>query len=64
MLTEKFQEKIAKLELVGDNESWGTALVKMKSFVDEEIKTIYSEVFGLDRKSSLCPCVRHVCVKV
>eukprot|EP00116_Pleurobrachia_bachei_P008905 sb/3469167/ len=48
VLTEKFQEKIAKLELVGEQESWGSALLKIKSMADGEITAIYSDVFGID----------------
>ena len=50
MLTEKFQEKIAKFELVGDQDSWGSALLKIKSMADGEITAIYSDVFGIDCK--------------
>ena len=56
VLTEKFQEKIAKLELVGDQDSWGSALLKIKSMADGEITAIYSDVFGIDCKFLCTPC--------
>lgn len=47
-LSQRFQEKMAKLDVNSDKDSWGRALVRIKRFCDEEIKAIYSDVFGID----------------
>ena len=41
---------MAKLDVSSDKDSWGHALVRIKKFCEEEIRTIYSDVFGIDRK--------------
>ena len=41
---------MAKLDVNSDKDSWGRALVRIKRFCDEEIKAIYSDVFGIDRE--------------
>ena len=54
---------MAKLDVSSDKDSWGHALVRIKKFCEEEIRTIYSDVFGIDREfdflvlSFNCLCV-------
>ncbi|KAL5256919.1 hypothetical protein ACHWQZ_G012002 [Mnemiopsis leidyi] len=48
ILSQRFQEKMAKLDVSSDKDSWGHALVRIKKFCEEEIRTIYSDVFGID----------------
>lgn len=48
VLSERFQEKLAKLDLGSDKDSWGHALARIKRFLDDEIRAIYSDVFDID----------------
>ena len=50
ILSQRFHEKMAKFDVSSDKDSWGHALVRIKKFCEEEIRTIYSDVFGIDRK--------------
>ncbi|XP_063673818.1 uncharacterized protein LOC134811042 isoform X1 [Bolinopsis microptera] len=48
ILSQRFHEKMAKFDVSSDKDSWGHALVRIKKFCEEEIRTIYSDVFGID----------------